>query len=127
MPLPKNPAVLCPHPEDGDREGARALRGSPVAPARISESAKAKAGTELASDGLPVHGFTTLPAELATLTLNEATAPTRLHHHFPAFAQPTPLQSRAFKLPEIDPAKSPRDQTRRGCYMSSPARSRLSL
>ena len=67
-----------------------------MAPARVSESAKAKVGTKLTSDGLPVHGFTTLSAELATLTPNEATAPTKLHHHFPVFARPTPLQSRAF-------------------------------
>ena len=67
-----------------------------MTPARVSESAKANAGAELTSDGLPVHGFTTLSAELATLTPNEATAPTDLHHHFPVFAQPTPLQSRAF-------------------------------
>ncbi|MCY3875360.1 MAG: hypothetical protein OXF88_13845 [Rhodobacteraceae bacterium] len=76
-----------------------------MAPARVSESAKAKAGTKLTSDGLPVHCFTTLPAEPATLKVNEATAPTNLHHHIPVFAQPTPLQSRAFQLPEIDPAK----------------------
>ncbi len=89
----------------GNGQGAQARRKSPVAPARVSESAKAKADTKLASDGLPVHSFTTLLADLATLTLNEAMAPSNPDHHFPVFAQPTPLQSRAFKLLENDPAK----------------------
>ena len=91
--------------EDDDREGARAQRNSPVAPARVSKSAKAKADTKLTPDGLPVHSLTTLLADLATLTLNEATVPSNPDHHFPVFAQPTPLQSRAFKLLEIEPAK----------------------
>ena len=91
--------------EDDDREGAQAQRTSPVAVARVSESAKAKADTKLTSDGLPVHSFTTLLADLATLTLNEATVPSNPDHHFPVFTQPTPLQSRAFKLLEINPAK----------------------
>ena len=41
--------------EDDDREGARAQLTSPVAPGRVSESARIKAGTKLTSDGLPVH------------------------------------------------------------------------
>ncbi len=49
--------------------------------------------------------MTTLLADLATLTLNEAKVPSNPHHHIPVFAQPTPLQSRAFKLLEIDPAR----------------------
>ena len=43
--------------EDDDREGARAQRTSPVAPAKVSESAKLKADTKLTSDGLPVHSL----------------------------------------------------------------------
>ncbi|MDE0694322.1 MAG: IS1634 family transposase, partial [Boseongicola sp.] len=61
--------------EDDDREGARAQRNSPVEPARVSESARAKAADKRTPDGLPVHGFTTLLADLATLTLNEVTLP----------------------------------------------------
>ena len=91
--------------EDDDREGAQAQRKSPVAVARVSESARIKADTKLTSDGLPVHSFTTLPANLATLTLNEATVPSDPDLHFPVFAQPTPLPIRAFKLLEINPAK----------------------
>ncbi len=91
--------------EDGDREGARAQRGSPVAPAEVSERAKAKADSKLSPDELPVHSFTTLLADLATLTLNEAAVPAGPDHGFPVFAQPTELQGRAFDLLEIDPAK----------------------
>ena len=56
-------------------------------------------------DGLPVHSLTTLLADLATLTLNEATVPAAPDHGFPVFAQPTELQRRALDLLEIDPAK----------------------
>ncbi|MDE2789137.1 MAG: hypothetical protein OXI81_01770 [Paracoccaceae bacterium] len=92
--------------EDDDRAGARAQRSSPVAPARVSESAKAKADSKRTADGLPVHSFTTLLADLATLTLNEATVPASPDHGFPVFTQPTPLQARAFELLEIGTAKA---------------------
>ena len=91
--------------EDDDREGARAQRSSPVEKAEVSESAKAKADTKRTPDGLPVHSLTTLLADLATLTLNEATVPAGPDHGFPVFAQPTELQRRALDLLEIDPAK----------------------
>ena len=55
--------------------------------------------------GPQAHSFTTLLADLATLTLNEATVPAGPGHGFPDFAQPTELQGRAFDLLEIDPAK----------------------
>ena len=91
--------------EDDDREGARARRSSPVEPARVSERAKAKAADKRTPDGIPVHSLTTLLADLATLSLNEATVPAGPGHGFPVFAQPTELQGRAFDLLEIDPAK----------------------
>ena len=106
--------------DNDDREGAWAQRKSPVAPAKDSEDAKAKADTKLTSDRLPVHSFTTLLADLTTLTPNDATVPSNPHNRFPVFAQPTPSQSRAFKLLEIDAANSSRDQAGRSCYMSSP-------
>ena len=91
--------------EDDDREGARAQRNSPVEPARVSESAKAKAADKRTPDGLPVHSLTTLLADLATLTLNEVTLPGSPDHAFPLLATPTELQRRAFGLLEIDPAR----------------------
>lgn len=51
--------------EDDDRKGARAQRGLPVEPASISESVKVKAVKGRSPDGLPVHGFTRLLADLA--------------------------------------------------------------
>ena len=91
--------------EDDDREGARAQRSSPVEPARVSESAKAKAADKRTPDGLPVHSLTTLLADLATLTLNEVTLQGSPDHAFPLLATPTELQRRAFGLLEIDPAR----------------------
>ena len=93
--------------EDDDREGARAQRNSSVEKAEVSDSAKAKAGTKRTPDGLPVHGFTTLLSDLATLMLQEATVPDGPDHGYPFFAQPAELQGRAFDLLEFDPAKMP--------------------
>ena len=71
----------------------------------VSESAKAGAAMKRTPDGLPVHSFTTLLADLATVTLNETTVPDGPDHGIPVFAQPTELQGRALDLLEIDPAK----------------------
>ncbi len=54
---------------------------------------------------MPVHGFTTLLADLGTLTLNEVTLPGSPDHAFPLMAQPTELQGRAFDLLDVDPAE----------------------
>ncbi len=91
--------------EDGDREGARARRNSPMEPASISARAKAKAADKRTPHALPVHSLSTLLADMATLTLNEATVPAGPDHGFPVFAQPTELQHRAFDLLQIDPTK----------------------
>ncbi len=91
--------------EDDDREGARARRSSPVEPARVSERAKAKASDKRTPDGLPVHSFRTLLADLGTLTLNEVTLPGSPDHALPLLAKPTELQGRAFELLEIDLAR----------------------
>ena len=90
---------------EDDPQGARALRNSPVQKALVSESAGKKAATKRTAEGFPVHGMTTLLADLATLTLNEVMLPTSLDHVFEMLAQPTPLQRRAFELLEIDPAR----------------------
>ena len=91
--------------EDDDRKGAQAQRSSPVEKAEVSESAKAKAESGRAPDGLLIHSFTTLLADLATLTLNVVTMPVSPDHAFPLTAKPTELQRRAFELLDIDPAK----------------------
>ncbi len=89
--------------EDHDREAARGRRDSPVAPAEVSDAAKAKAASKRTPDGLPAHSFATLLADLATLTLNEVTLPASPDHAFPLLAKPTPLQERALELLDIDP------------------------
>ena len=89
--------------EDDDRDAARAARSSPVQPARVSEAAARKANTRQTADGLPLHSFPTLLADLATLTLNEVTLPGSPDAGFPLVARPTPLQQRAFQLLDIQP------------------------
>ncbi len=89
--------------EDDDREAARAGRSTPVEKAEVSESAKAKAASKQTPDGLPVHSFRTLLADLGTLTLNDAFLPGRPGSAFRMAARPTALQKRAFELLEIKP------------------------
>ena len=87
--------------DDHDRAAGEALRASPVAKARPSPAAKRKAKTKRTDDGLPVHSFRTLLADLATLTRNtvrcsKAPAMTLL-------ASPTHIQQRAFDLLAVKP------------------------
>ncbi len=89
--------------EDDDREAARAGRSTPVEKAEVSESAKAKAASKQTPDGLPVHSFATLMADLGTLTLNDVSLPGRPGSAFRMAARPTALQKRAFELLEIKP------------------------
>ena len=91
--------------EEEDRAGARALRQSPVEKAQVSASTKAKAASKQTPEGLPVHSFQTLLADLGTLTLNEVTLPDAPQHPFPMVAKPTPLQAKAFDLLGVDPGK----------------------
>jgi len=83
--------------EDHDRAGAEALRDSVVAPAKRSLSALRKIRTGETRDGLPVHSFRSLMADLGTLTKN------RVHVKntgttFDLYATPTPVQNRALEL-----------------------------
>ncbi len=99
--------------EDDDCEAARARRSSPVEPAKVSDSAKAKADTRRTPDGLPVHSFTTLLSDLGTLTLNHASLPGRSDSRFLLASEPTELQAKAFALLGMDPD--------RDAYISVPA------
>ena len=89
--------------EDDDREAARAARSTPVEKAEVSGSARAKASSKLTRDGMPVHSFATLMADLGTLTLNDVSLPGRPGSAFRMAARPTALQKRAFELLEIEP------------------------
>ena len=53
--------------DDTDKDAAEALRASVVAQAQRSPAAVQKQTTGLTADGLPVHSFHTLLADLATL------------------------------------------------------------
>ena len=64
-----------------------------------------KGGTRRSPDGLSVHGFTTLLADLGTLTLNEVTLPGSPDHAFPLMAKPTKLRRHALEVLEFDPAQ----------------------
>jgi hypothetical protein len=87
--------------DDHDRAGAEAQRSSPVAKARVSEAARRKARTKRTDDGLPVHSFRSLIADLATLTRNQV----RFGNGQTAtiLATPTPAQDRAFQLLGVTP------------------------
>jgi hypothetical protein len=82
--------------DDHDRAAGEALRSSPVAKAQPSPAAKRKAKKKCTDDGLPVHSFRTLLADLATLTRNIVkcgNAP-----KMALLARPTEIQQRVFDL-----------------------------
>jgi hypothetical protein len=87
--------------DDHDRAGAEAQRTSPVAKAEPSPAARRKATTRRGEDGLPVHSFRSLLADLATLTRN--TVRLGSEHAMPLLATPTPLQRRALQLLGLEP------------------------
>jgi hypothetical protein len=85
---------------DDDKPAARAKRTDPVAPAQRSDRALTKASRKHTEDGHPVHSFTSLLQDLATICANRI-QPT---HDLPSFTMittPTPLQRRAFELLEV--------------------------
>jgi transposase len=84
--------------QDHDRAAAAGERANVVAKAGISPAARRKKARRETEDGLPVHSFRTLMAELATATR----ARVRVGEHaFDKLAQLTPLQERAFQLLEV--------------------------
>ncbi len=84
--------------DDTDKEAAEALRRSVVAQAQRSPTAVSKQTTKVTPDGLPVHSFQSLLADLATLTRNKII--TAITPNFPltVLARPTAIQQRAFDL-----------------------------
>ena len=81
-----------------DKEAAEALRASVVAKAERSPAAVAKQTTGRTEDGLPVHSFRTLLADLATLTRNTLVTALAPEQPFSLTARPTPLQQKAYDL-----------------------------
>jgi hypothetical protein len=82
---------------DDDLKTDRARR-DPVAPATPSQSARTKKATRTTEDGLPLHSFLTLLAELATRCRNTARLKSDGSRTFQMVTAPTPLQARAFEL-----------------------------
>jgi transposase len=84
--------------DDTNKDEAEALRSSVVAPAQRSRAAIKKQTTGVTPDGLPVHSFRTLLADLATMARN--TIVTAINPLYPLTVEtrPTPVQQKAFDL-----------------------------
>jgi len=83
---------------DDDKPAAQAARTSPVAPAARSPRALAKATAGHTGSGLPVHSFTSLLADLATICLNQIQPADPALPAFRLITTPTPLQRQALDL-----------------------------
>ncbi len=85
---------------DNDKPAAAAKRPSPVAAAQRSDAALAKAARKRTPEGTPVHSFTSLLADLATICANQI-QPTDEMPAFTKITTPTPLQRQAFELLDV--------------------------
>ena len=90
--------------DDEHLDEASASRASPVVKAVRSEHAKAKDASKLADDGLPLHSFKTLLKDLGTLTYNITHTTLNPEAKIVITTRPTPLQAKAFKLLDLNPA-----------------------
>src|ERR1700730_10956295 len=84
--------------DDHDKAAAEAARASIVAKAERSKAADHKAATKHTPDGLPVHSFRSLLADLATVTRNIMAMTQSLAATFVLYPTLTPAQDRAFQL-----------------------------
>jgi len=87
--------------DDHDRPAAEAARRSIVAKATRSEAALRKAATQRTDDGLPVHSFQSLVADLATVTRNTMAMTESPDATFVIYPELTPVQQRAFQLLDV--------------------------
>lgn len=87
--------------DDTDKEAAEAARKSVVASAQRSPAAIRKQTTGVTPDGMPVHSFQTLLADLGTLARNTIVTAIAPDHELTVFTRPTPIQRKAFELTEI--------------------------
>jgi hypothetical protein len=83
---------------DHDKATAQAARPSPVAPATRSPRALAKAAAKRTEDNQPVHSFTSLLADLATICLNQIQPADPALPGFRLVTTPTPLQRQILDL-----------------------------
>jgi len=84
--------------DDHDKTAAQAARASIVAKAERSDSADRKAATKRTHDGLPVHSFRSLLADLATVTRNTMAMAQNRDTTFVLYPTLTAVQDRAFQL-----------------------------
>jgi transposase len=84
--------------DDTDKHEAEALRGSVVAQAQRSKTAVKKQTTGMTPDGLPVHSFHTLLADLATMACNTIITAINPNYPLTVVTRPTPVQQKAFDL-----------------------------
>jgi hypothetical protein len=81
--------------KDDAPAAGKATRPSPVAPARRSPAALAKAATKVTTGGGPVHSFATLLDDLATIAASRI-QPAGGLPAFTTITTPTPVQRQAF-------------------------------
>ena len=84
--------------DDADKEEAEAARSSVVAQAPRSNPAIKKQTTGLTPDGLPVHSFRSLLADLATMARNTIITAITPNHPLTVVTRPTAVQQKAFDL-----------------------------
>jgi hypothetical protein len=84
--------------DDADKEATEALRASVVAQAQRSPAAVRKQTTGLTPDGLPVHSFQSLLADLATIARNTITTAIAPNYPLTVVTRPTTVQQKAFQL-----------------------------
>jgi hypothetical protein len=84
--------------DDTDPDEAEALRRSVGAPAQPSKAAIKKQTTGMTPDGLPVHSFRTLLADLARLARNTIITAINPNYPLTVVTRPTPIQQKAFDL-----------------------------
>ena len=82
--------------DDDDPQAARV--DSVVAPAQVSPSALDKARSKTSAEGLPVHSFQTLLADLATICSCRIVPALPGAEPVETLTRPTALQARAFQL-----------------------------
>jgi hypothetical protein len=80
--------------DDADKQAAEAVRPSPGASAQRSDAAVRKRNTGMTPDGLPVHSFRTLLAELATLARNVIATAGAPKYPLVVMTRPTEVQRR---------------------------------
>ena len=84
--------------DDADKEAAAAERTSIVAKAERSPAAITKQTTGVTPDGLPVHSFRTLLADLASLARNTIVTAITPDYPLTVCTRMTPIQRNAFQL-----------------------------